>query len=51
VVVLFIAVLAGVKNFEVPMADVYSAFQAAMACCWSRRHGTASLQVHPTSAG
>ena len=25
--VLFNAVLAGVKNFEVPMADMYSAFQ------------------------
>src|SRR5262245_26653964 len=30
------------------MTDVYSAFQG---CDWLRRHGVASLQVHPTSAG
>jgi hypothetical protein len=48
-VVLFNAVLAGVKNFEVPMAEVCSAFQGRNGLLPTSCPG--SLQVHPTSAG
>ena len=48
----FNSVLATVASaYDVPVADVYSAFQGKQGLLLIKRHGADQLEVHPTNAG
>lgn len=52
IVPIFNNIVAGVANaFNVPVADVYSAFLGRNGLLLISRHGAAQFEVHPTNAG